>query len=173
MTTRGRRRGNGDGGLNDLVDRASETIDENLFEPLFRSQHSSNAELLQRIVMTDRELKVVGKLKRIKVAAFAGFAFFGLYAFSALGAGRVLHAGVCCALAHDCLVVSYNAYHKKYLIAVANQLGGDLVAIGKTLLDVIAGKSLDAVKEEVVVSLLVSNTISKTLLHKFGKFLNK
>ena len=169
-------RGSGDdGGIDEVIGKASLLLDESVFDPIFQSEHRSNAELLERIVMAERgSLKVVDKLRRIKVAAFAGFAFFGLYACANFGTGRLLHSAACCAAAHDCFVVSYNAYHKKYLVAVANHLSGDLIAMGKTLLDLIAGKSsLDAMKEDVSMGLLVQNTIAKTLLHKFGKFLNK
>lgn len=123
----------------DYFDSVSDALDDNVFEPMYRSQSDSSKDL--KLTETFKNLKsfrhVNDKLKTVKVITFSLCVIFAINSIGQIRS-HPLKAVVFGLVSVDLFRVASNCYIKNYAAIAAKKLGGDLQTLGTTLFQVAA-----------------------------------
>jgi hypothetical protein len=121
--------------LKDYIHEISEFLDENIYESLFNfeKQNGSAASihLINKLCNGPSFKQVSARLEKMKVASVVLGILSSLMVLRK-GASNPIVGVFYLALAHDCLRVSYNSYHKKYLAMSFSCLVGNISSFATT-----------------------------------------
>lgn len=165
------------------VQIGSEWLDENLFEPHYKTNRAENhMGVAEGLAALKSSKKIEYRLRNLKVfCAISSLMCFGL-GISQLMRARLPHAVILLLCSADLLRISYNCYIKNYCSIYINSLGGNVSKVADTIFKFaksavgITDSSDDPfvkLKAEIIVSNLIHNTFSLNIYHKIQESLRK